>query len=1215
MSEKSFADQAGLVVFPRSTADLTSTSICPACFTKLTSTTCSNCGLDVTHPAAITLHDAALTAAAALDQRIELIGQMRAAAAAIPVAAPAAVAAPPVIGAPPAAPAAPAVAPAPVVDAPPRRHFGVQVILLIVGVSLLAIGAIFFLVYAFITFGLVWRSVIIGAVTIAAFVGASLLRRRRLGATAEAIAALAVVFVYLDAFAIRANDLFGAQDADGLVYWGVTLLLSAVGFLVWHRLSGLRLPSVVAFTAAGPGLSLLVAGLAQALPDTTTVLAAFAGLAAGGLIHSLAGSRAPERWISQGLGTIGLLAAGITALFLDPENDWAAAIGLGIVALLALAHVVVVARVGSVRPLGFIAAGVGGVAASLIALVVASKGDYSLVLLVPPIVAVAVALALEFLASRLTGFARSAAVVAGWSAAGVTGLTLVMPVVTALAVVGGRLAAATHRWSIPGGDSPYLGDEPRNSVIGLAIVVALAAVAWLLTGRLASRKPALAWSAFAVIILAVPLLGMLWLVVLAWLLLGALAIVALVITGRRGSRAAVRVPLVVGGAAATALAYFTSWASIDTWWYGSVGTVALLVAARVATKATPLRGILLALATILAFVAIGSEGWHTNERFQGGGGAAVDSTHFVIVLGIVLLVGSALLARVISAFETRVLFWLSFATTLVAGGISWALGAAGIGAGSLVLPEFGTSSVLAAALVVVLVVWRLLPRTAGFGVERVAASIAIAPAAAWLADSLVRTFPLAPFAHEIAPIVSAALVAAVGLAVALLRPTGASRGANDLGVALVAVPTIMVAVTTRQETAWLVLLLGGVTALLLATSKDGLFASASPRKHLGWVALALGVGALWWRLGDSRVTEIEPYTLPLAAALLVIALLVWRANRAQPTAAVPLITLAGLAVGLLPSAVVATNGPLLRALIVAGVGAALLIAGSILSTPKLRYQDAAALAGGLALAITAVGRAAEIASRSNTDLALDAWLGGLFVALAVAAVAQARHRPIAAQLLLGVALAALLIEFAVLDGLLGTIRAVTLLVLYAAIYVVALLVGRAPVTALIGWGAFGLATLTAIVAVSTRAIDPLEWATAALAAALLVVGAVKLRQSTAAGSWSWLAPGILVLLLPSLFATFLDQPFLRLVGLGIACVVAIVVGAIARLQAPLIIGSVVVLVHAIRTFAPQLVAVYQLTEWWVWAVVGGAIILFLGLTFEKRVRDLRAAATRVAALR
>jgi hypothetical protein len=43
--------------------------------------------------------------------------------------------------------------------------------------------------------------------------------------------------------------------------------------------------------------------------------------------------------------------------------------------------------------------------------------------------------------------------------------------------------------------------------------------------------------------------------------------------------------------------------------------------------------------------------------------------------------------------------------------------------------------------------------------------------------------------------------------------------------------------------------------------------------------------------------------------------------------------------------------------------------------------------------------------------------------------------------------------------------------------------------------------------------------------------------------------------------------------------------------------------------------VYQLTEWWVWAVVGGAIIIFVAVTFERRMRDLRSVGSRIASLR
>ncbi len=936
MAVESFADRAGFVAFPRSVADLTSTSICPACFTKLASTICSNCALDVTQAAATELHDTSLRAAAALDQRVELIGRMRAdAAAAALAAATRTVAAPPVVATAPTTP----VPPASVL----HRPVGAQVILLVVGVSLLAVGAIFFLVYAFITFGLIWRSVIIGAVTIAAISGATLLKRRRLRATAEAIAALATVFVYLDAFAVRANNFFGAADTDGLVYWGITLAVVAVGFAVLHRMSGLRLLNLVAFATVGPGIALLVAGLTDGLDGGVRVFVAFAALAVSGLVHPLARAAAPERIIALALGTLGLVGAGFTAVLFKPQDDWAPAVGLGVVALLALLHVVVVARVGAARPLGLVVAGIGGAAASVAGLVVSGRiDDVAVFVIAPALAAAVIALLLELIGRRATGFARRATNVAAWSAAGITGIALLFPLATALGPVSSLLAAGTYRWSVTGGEPVALQPESFNAVVALVVVIALAGGAWLLGGVFASRKPALAWAGMATLVLAAPLVGMLWLVIIAWLAIGAAAIVALVATARRGSRATVRVPLAVGGAVATALAWAASWASIDTWWYGSVGAVALLVAARVTTKAVPLRGMLLAGATVLSFVAIGSEGWHTSERFQSGHGAAVDSIHFVAALAILLVSLSAPLSRALSAFETRVLFWLSLVTGVVTAGISWWVGgvASAEDLGSLVLPEFATSVVLGAALVVALLVWLLDRLTSAFAEERVVASIALAPAAAWLVDSAAR--------------------------------------------------------------------------LLLLT----------------------------------------------------------------PTA-----------------------------------------------------------------------------------------------------------------------------------------RVVTVLLLFCALHVVGVLVNRGPFTAATGWASIGFAALTAIIAVAGGLIDPFEWATAAIAVALLVTGVAKLSGSATAGSWAWLAPGLLVLFLPSLLATFVEQPAWRLVGLGVACVVAVIIGAVARLKSPLVIGSVVVLVHAIRTFAPQLVAVYQLTEWWVWAVIGGGILLFLGLTFEKRMRDLRSAASRVSALR
>ncbi|WP_104194268.1 hypothetical protein [Cryobacterium sp. M25] len=208
-SDDSFAEFAGTVIWPRSAAELTDTTRCPACRALLHSSVCSSCGLDLRHPAAVQVLTASTDAAASLDRRRELIGRIRfdlaeartaaqrladsaaAATAALstPVA-PATPVTPPRLAIPPAAPTAPTLTPprppagarppAPEsVPAAPRRS-SVQVLLLLVGVTLVSVAAIFFLTVAWIFAGLEARSAIIALFTVAALVTSGVLRRRRL---------------------------------------------------------------------------------------------------------------------------------------------------------------------------------------------------------------------------------------------------------------------------------------------------------------------------------------------------------------------------------------------------------------------------------------------------------------------------------------------------------------------------------------------------------------------------------------------------------------------------------------------------------------------------------------------------------------------------------------------------------------------------------------------------------------------------------------------------------------------------------------------------------------------------------------------------------------------------------------------------------------------------------------------------------------------------
>jgi hypothetical protein len=176
-------------------------------------------------------------------------------------------------------PAAPAAGPA-----APRRS-SVQILLLLVGVILVAVAAIFFLTVAWILAGLEVRSLIIALITLSALATAAVLRRGRLVVTAEGIGALAVVLVLLDAWSLRQNDLFGLASTDAPTYWGVTLVACTVIFLGWHTLSGLGVASVAGFAAAAPGLGLLSAGLAAAQDDATRYFLGFLGAFGGALIH------------------------------------------------------------------------------------------------------------------------------------------------------------------------------------------------------------------------------------------------------------------------------------------------------------------------------------------------------------------------------------------------------------------------------------------------------------------------------------------------------------------------------------------------------------------------------------------------------------------------------------------------------------------------------------------------------------------------------------------------------------------------------------------------------------------------------------------------------------------------------------------------------------------------------------------------------------------
>ncbi|GAA3741398.1 hypothetical protein GCM10022239_16330 [Leifsonia bigeumensis] len=1253
-----YSAYAGRIVFPRNPQDLLSTNLCPACFAALGSTVCSVCGLEVGHPDAAKLFEASVAAAGKLDERVAIIGKMRyeaGRAVAAPVAA--STAAP--VAAPVAAPAvtAPAVSihePADAdglldqqreVAAAPRRS-SVQVTLLIVGVSLLSVAAIFFLVYAFINFGIVWRSVIIGAITVAAFVAASLLRRRNLTATAEGIAAFAVVLVYLDAWALRANNLFDAERADTAVYWGIVLIAAAAGFILWHRVSALRIPNIAGFATFAPGVGVLTAGLTQHLSAATSGLLVFSSIAVAGLVHRWAARPSDpatvERVIVLVTTAIALLASLSLCLSAYPGFDWAPTIAALVVAAIGAGHVwALLARPTTTSVDRIFARLFSGFAGVVIATAVAFSAsridDDQFRLVWPLLAATAVALALEAISARIPADApRTSGAIAAWCAAAVAALILTVPLFHAAA---STLFAAARTsvppWSIEPTDAvARFSPDTGWAVLALAALTALAAIVWALTRRLHSpaRSTAVLWAAAITALVAVPELRTHWAVMVGWLFIAVACLLALLLTrGHAAVRPRHRVILVTTMIVAGVLGYLVGLATTTTWWMGTLVIVGMLIAARSLVKQPGARAALLGSGIALALLSVGSVADQlTLETDFGLEWALANRFVLTSIAAIVVLLGAAIPDGAVSALDRRVEFWVAGAASAVSLPLATILVTRmpASGRAALLLPEYWTSLATALLLLLALALWLGLRRNQALRSERIAASIAAAPALYLAVSSFARLLDLPEFVASVVPITAALLAAAGALTVTTLRPTTAPRWTRELGVALVGIPAVLTAVRADAGLAWLVLLLAAVAVLLLAIDGDGLFTSRSVRHHLGWLALALATAGLWWRLNGDRVTDLEYYVVPLSLALIAIAALIARAARREQPArdakAAPLITLGGLLVSLLPLGVNAATGTATYAIWLFAISAVLLIAGSaVIGSAWWRWTaDACALAGAIGVIVVAVGRALFL---PVAELERDTWLVAVFLVLMVAAFLQARTRPdgngrlraTGSQSLGLVAMTAVLaLETpAFREGQAGDIRLIALVLLFSALHVVAFLVSRPPLTRLVAVVAIVFAAIAGLAGAWMDVLHPVEVASIPIAVALLVTGFTELGAVPTARSWRWLAPGTAVLLLPSLFATIDDRPLWRLVGLGVVGIAVIVIAVVRRLQAPFVIGVVVVLIHGIATFLPQLRAAYEFLPWWLWLGAGGVLLIVLAARYEQRIRNLKSVAMKFAALR
>ncbi|WP_203913257.1 SCO7613 C-terminal domain-containing membrane protein [Rhizocola hellebori] len=304
-----------------------------------------------------------------------------------------------------------------------------------------------------------------------------------------------------------------------------------------------------------------------------------------------------------------------------------------------------------------------------------------------------------------------------------------------------------------------------------------------------------------------------------------------------------------------------------------------------------------------------------------------------------------------------------------------------------------------------------------------------------------------------------------------------------------------------------------------------------------------------------------------------------------------------------------------------GIDPVLAIVGALLVLPGLAgtlAQEWSTIAGLAAVSVTMASIA--IGSKAG-EIRLAAWLAGAVakVLLAVAIGQAADFDPeLTAYLVLAVALLLLVVAFTPLVREWGkpveAAAHATALVALAlclqeprpaagvlalwgvAIALTALkrnLVPRAAVAA-------GLEAVAWIVLLRAADVGTLEAYTIPIALLAVAAGTLAARKRRELSSWTAYGPALAAALLPSLAAVLIDPTPLRRLLLGTGALVVVVVGAVWRKQAPVVLGGLTLLAVA----AHELVLIWQLVPAWAPLGVGGLLLVGLAITYERRLRDL-----------
>jgi hypothetical protein len=114
------------------------------------------------------------------------------------------------------------------------------------------------------------------------------------------------------------------------------------------------------------------------------------------------------------------------------------------------------------------------------------------------------------------------------------------------------------------------------------------------------------------------------------------------------------------------------------------------------------------------------------------------------------------------------------------------------------------------------------------------------------------------------------------------------------------------------------------------------------------------------------------------------------------------------------------------------------------------------------------------------------------------------------------------------------------------------------------------------------------------------------------GTTTALGAGLGLALVPSLLWVLADPTGLRALLLGLGCLGLVAAGVRLRWTAPLLAGSLVGALEAVRLAAPY---IGDAVPRWVLIGAAGALLIAMGVTWERRLKEARAALGYVRALR